>query len=89
MPAARSVVPAEELDSLDTDVLGPARSSRVCMTCQHFHDEVDSPCVTLLSCPIDQGLVPQGEHLTRRCMRWLSSREVAVGCCVDADGAHR
>ena len=56
-------VAAEEWDCLDIDVLKPARSSKVCMTCQHFRYEVGRHCVTLLTCPIHQGLIPQGEHL--------------------------
>lgn len=69
MPAAAPVphaVPSEELDYLDVDVLKPARSSMVCMTCQHFRYEVSRHCVTLLTCPIHQGLIPQVEHLTRQ-----------------------
>ncbi len=50
--------PAEEWDYLDIDVLRPARSSRVCMTCQHFRYEVGNHFVTLLTCPIHQGLIP-------------------------------
>jgi hypothetical protein len=82
MPAADSVA-AEEWDYLDIDVLRPARSSRVCMTCQHFRYEVGRHCVTLLTCPINQGLIPQGEHLTKRCSRWIPRREVAMGWCPD------
>jgi len=74
-------VNAEEWDYLDIDVLRPARSSRVCMTCQHFRYEVGRHCVTLLTCPIHQRLIPQGEHLTRRCSRWVPRREVSVGWC--------
>ena len=84
MPAVRPVppaAPAEEWDYLDIDVLRPARSSRVCMTCQHFRYEVGNHCVTLLTCPIHQGLIPQGEHLTRRCSRWVPRRELKAGWC--------
>ena len=81
MPTANSVA-AEEWDYLDIDdVLKPARSSRVCMTCQHFCYEVGRHCVTLLTCPIHQGLIPQGEHLTRRCSRWVARQEVRRGWC--------
>ena len=72
MPTARPVDPGtfEEWDYLDIDVLRPALSSRVCMTCQHFRHEVGRHCITLLTCPIHQGLIPQGEHLTKRCSQW-------------------
>jgi len=60
---------AEEWDYLDTDVMRPARSSRVCMTCHHFRYEIGRHCVSLLACPIHQNLISQGELLTRRCSR--------------------
>ena len=59
----------------------PTRPSKVCMTCQHFRYEVGRHCVTLLTCPIHQGLIPQGEHLTQRCSGWVPRREVAMGWC--------
>jgi hypothetical protein len=68
MPAALPVPPAtfaEEWDYLDNDVLKPACSSKVCMTCQHFRYEVGMHCVTLLACPIHQGLISQWENMTR------------------------
>ena len=74
-------VNAEERDYLDIDVLRPARSSRFCMTYKHFRYEFGRHCVTLLTCPIHQGLIPQGEHLTRRCTRWVPRREVLMGWC--------
>jgi len=79
MTAARPVpsgAPAEEWDDLDVDVLSPSRSSSVCITCQHFRYEVGRHCVTLLTCPIHQGLIPQGEHLTKRCSQWVARQEV-------------
>jgi len=66
------------------DALRPARSGAVCITCQHFRYEVGRHCVTVLTCPIHQGLIPQGEHLTKRCAQWVPWREVAVGWCPEA-----
>jgi hypothetical protein len=88
MSAADSVA-AEAWDYLDIDVLRPARSSKFCMTSQHFRYEVGRHCVTLLTCPIHQGLIPQGlipqgEHLTRRCAQWVPRKEVSVGWCPEA-----
>lgn len=63
MPAALpapSGAPPGEWDYLERDVLSPSRSSAVCITCQHFRYEVGRHCVTLLTCPIHQGLIPQG-----------------------------
>ena len=79
MPAADSVA-AEEWDYLGIDVLRPARSSRVGIACQHFRYEVGRHCITVLTCPIHQGLIPQGEHLTKHCAR----REVGVERSVSA-----
>ena len=84
MPVVRSVpspVPPEEWDYLDVDVLRSARSGAVCITCQHFRYEVGRHCLTLLTFPIHQGLIPQGEHLTKRCSQWVARQEVAVGWC--------
>ena len=39
------------------------------MTIQHFRYEVGNQCVTFLTFPVHQGLIPQGEHLTKRCSR--------------------
>ena len=82
MPGARIVpspVSPVEWDYLDVDVLRPARSGAVCITCQHFRYEVGRHGVTVLTCPIHQGLIPQGEHLTKRCAQWVAWREAAVG----------
>ena len=87
MPAALPVPSsraAEEWRYLDIDVLKPSSSSNVCITYQHFRYEVDQHCVTLLTCPLHQGLIPQGEHLTKRCSGWVARRELAVGWCSEA-----
>ena len=78
MPAADSVA-AEEWGYLDGDVLRPARSSKVCMTCQHFRYEVGRHCVTLLTCPIHQGLIPQGEVLVGSVSCATSCNDSRVG----------
>ena len=85
MSTARPADPetVEEWRYLDIDVLRPARSSKVFMTCQHFRYEVGRHCVTLLTCPIHQGLIPQGEHLTMRCAQWVARREKVVGWCAE------
>jgi len=81
MPAARPLLSSEEWDYLDVDVLRPARSGAVCMTCQHIRYEVGRHCVTVLTCPIHQGLIPQGEHLTKRCAQWVARGEVVFREC--------
>jgi hypothetical protein len=88
MPAPRSVpsvTPAEEWEFLEWGVLEPSATSAVCITCRHFRYEVGKHCVTVLTCPVHQGLIPQGEHLTRRCAQWAARREVREGWCPDAE----
>ena len=78
MPSALPVppaTPAEEWEFLEWNVLKPSRTGSVCITCQHFRYEVGRHCVTLLTCPIHQGLIPQGEHLTKRCSQWVARQE--------------
>ncbi len=87
MPSALPVPPAapsEEWEFLEWNVLKPSRSSSVCITCQHFRYEVGKHCVTLLTCPIHQGLIPQGEHLTKQCSQWVARQEVRQGWCPEA-----
>ncbi len=48
---------------------------------QRTRYEVGMRCVTLPTCPIHQGLIPQGEHLTKQCPLWVARQEVAVGWC--------
>ena len=85
MPAALPVSPcsAEEWDFLQPNALKTSRSSKVCITCQNFRYEVGRHCVTLLNCPIHQGLIPQGEHLTKRCSQWVARQEVRRGWCAE------
>ncbi|NDC49128.1 MAG: galactose oxidase [Micrococcales bacterium] len=79
--ASPASAPAEEWDHLDVDILRPSHSGAVCITCQHFRYEVGRHCVTLLTCPIHQGLISQGEHLSKRCAQWVARREVREGWC--------
>jgi len=81
MTAPDALTHPEEWDYLERGVLRPSRTSAVCITCEHFRYEVGEHCVTLLTCPIHQGLIPQGEHLTKRCRHWVARREVREGWC--------
>ena len=67
MTTARPVLPSGEWDYLDVDVLRPACSGAVCITCQHFRYEVGRRCVTVLTCPIHQGLIPQFRDACGHC----------------------
>ena len=57
----------EEWDYVDHGVLTQIRTSRVCMTCQHFAYVTDQYCHTLLTCGLQRRQVPHGEHLTKKC----------------------
>lgn len=83
MAASPAVAPAEAWDHLDLDVLRSSRSGAVCLTCQHFRYEVGRLGVTLLTCPLHRGLIPQGEHLTKRCLQWVPRREMQQGWCAE------
>ena len=73
---ARFLSPVEVLENPEewdyfTDLeLMKSRGSSICMTCEHFTYTCDKSCVTLLTCPLHQRLIPQGEHLTKRCRNW-------------------
>jgi hypothetical protein len=52
---------------LPPELLRPSRSRQVCMTCHWFRHHAGASCITLLCCQLHQGLIGQGEHLSRRC----------------------
>ena len=58
-----------------------SRGSSVCLTCEHFTYTCDKSCFTLLTCPLHQRLIPQGEHLTKRCLNWQKKRVLQTGWC--------
>jgi hypothetical protein len=60
----------EEWPYLDEGVLRPSRSRKVCMTCHFFRHHAGANCIPLLTCQLHQGLLAQGDHLTRRCQGW-------------------
>tara|TARA_B100000287_G_C20373495_1_gene678667 strand:+ start:55 stop:339 length:285 start_codon:yes stop_codon:yes gene_type:complete len=71
----------EDWDYFDYGELTKTKTSRVCMTCEHFTYASTKSCVTLLTCPIHQRLIPQGEHLNKRCKMWMKKRELVIGYC--------
>ena len=58
-----------------------SRGSSVCLTCEHFTYTCDKSCITLLTCPLHQRRIPQGEHLTKRCLNWQKKRVLQIGWC--------
>ena len=71
----------EEWDYFTDLELMKSRGSSVCITCDHFTYTCDKSCVTLLTCPLHQRLIPQGEHLTKRCRNWQRKRVLDIGLC--------
>jgi len=62
----------ESWPHLDSSLLIPSRSKQVCLTCRSFRHHLSDDEIPLLTCQFHQGLIGQGEHLTRRCPNWSS-----------------
>jgi len=62
--------PVEAWPYLDEEVLVASRSRKVCLTCDWFRHHAGANCIPLLTCQLHQGLLAQGDHLTRRCQGW-------------------
>jgi len=58
---------------LDDSVLRSSRSRKVCMTCHWFRHQAGVNCIPELTCQLHQGLISQGDHLTRRCQGWTDA----------------
>jgi len=74
----------ETWSDFDSRELQSSCSGEVCMTCQHFRYTTTKQCISLLSCPLHQCLIPQGEHLNKKCPQWLLRREMEIGWCPEA-----
>ena len=57
------------------------KRTKVCMCCDHFRYACTVQCVTLLTCPVHQKLIPQGDHLIKGCKYWVKRRELREGWC--------
>ncbi|QBE68654.1 hypothetical protein SynWH8101_1066 [Synechococcus sp. WH 8101] len=64
---------------LPPELLRPSRSRQVCMTCHWFRHHAGASCITLLCCQLHQGLIAQGEHLSRRCHGWSEAQALRQG----------
>jgi hypothetical protein len=60
----------ESWPQLDSSLLIPSHSKQVCLTCRSFRHHLNDDEIPLLTCQFHQGLIGQGEHLTRRCSNW-------------------
>ena len=49
---------------------------KICITCNHFRYSTTSSCVTILTCPFHQKLIPQGDHLIKGCRYWRENSRI-------------
>ena len=59
----------EELSYLSDYEISKKRT-KICITCSHFRYTTDAHCRTLLTCPLHEKLIPQGDHLIKGCRCW-------------------
>ena len=67
------------LNDWEEDQLRKKRT-KICMCCDHFRYACTVQCVTLLTCPVHQKLIPQGDHLIKGCKYWVKRREQRSVC---------
>ena len=63
----------EDWPWLDQEVLIASRSHQLCMTCHFFRHHPGPDSIPLLTYHLHQGLIADGEHLTRRCNGWMEN----------------
>jgi hypothetical protein len=71
----------DQWDYLNRGVLRRSRSSHICLTCEHFGHGENIQKHTVLACHLHKGLIPNGEHLTKKCRTWMVRREHQLGWC--------
>jgi hypothetical protein len=74
----------ESWPHLDSSLLIPSRSKQVCLTCRSFRHHLSDDEIPLLTCQFHQGLIGQGEHLTRRCPSWIGETTGPLGWAPEA-----
>ena len=62
-------------DYLEDEILVRKRR-KICITCNHFRYSTTSSCVTILTCPFHQKLIPQGDHLVKGCRYWRENSRI-------------
>ena len=65
----------QEWDYLEEETLTRKRR-KICITCNHFRYSTTSSCVTILTCPFHQKLIPQGDHLIKGCRYWRGNSRI-------------
>ena len=77
---ARLETPIEEWSYLDEGTIQKTRSRKVCVTCHWFRYHAGVNCIPVLTCPLHQGLIAHGEHLTSRCPGWTDDMARQRSC---------
>ena len=52
------------------------RHTRICITCNHFRFSTTDTYATILTCPVQRKLIPQGDHLFKGCNYWTKQKIV-------------
>ena len=74
----------ESWPQLDSSLLIASRRKHVCLTCRSIRHHLGEAEIPLLTCQFHQGLIGQGEHLTRRCPNWAGETSGARGWAPEA-----
>ena len=53
-----------------------SKRTKTCITCTHFRYSTTDQCVTILTCPFHQKLIPQGDHLVKGCKFWRKDKKI-------------
>ena len=53
-----------------------SKRKKICITCTHFRCSTTDQCVTILTCPYHQRLIPQGDHLVKGCSYWRKDSRI-------------
>ena len=65
----------EEWSYLSDYELGKKRT-KICITCSYFRYTTGAYCRTLLTCPLHEKLIPQGDHLIKGCRYWRENTRI-------------
>ena len=53
-----------------------SKRTKICIICTHFRYSTTDQCLTILTCPFHQKLIPQGDHLVKGCSYWRKDSRI-------------
>ena len=53
-----------------------SKRTKICITYTHFRYSTTDQCVTILTYPSHQKLIPQGDHLVKGCKFWRKDKKI-------------